>query len=139
MVSDTALRFKLGAVNGTGDPSSASYDDSGWPLVDAPHDMLIGQQYLEANGPHEAFLPRNEGWYRKHFTLPSDWKGSTVWFYTEGIFHVTTAWLNGKQLGVHKSGYTSFGLRLDNVPGAAFGKENVLALHVNASFGSGWW
>jgi len=118
-----------------------SFDDSQWELVDAPHDMLIKQAFSESNEASQAFLPRNQGWYRKHFVLPADWKGSAVWVYFEGVFHVTTAWLNGVPLSgsPHDAGYTSFALRLDDVPGARFGLENVLALHVDATFGDGWW
>ena len=36
--------------------------------------------------------------------------------------------------------YTSFWLRLDNVRGVKYGdEENVLALHVDATTGTGWW
>jgi hypothetical protein len=42
-------------------------------------------------------------------------------------------------LGLHKAGYTSFALRLDNVPGVQWGGENVLAVYVDATTGTGWW
>lgn len=65
----------------------------------------------------------------------------------KGAFHRTTAWLNGAEIapargapdGVHKAGYTSFWLRLDTAPDVKFGGENVLALFVDASDGTGWW
>ena len=121
--------------------SSSDFDDSKWAVVDAPHDMLIVQKYDPSAEEKQAFLPRGEGWYRKHFKLPSDWQGSSVFLYIEGSFHRTTAWLNGRQLGpTHKQGYTSWALRLDDVPGVRFGDEtNVLALHVDATSGTGWW
>ena len=86
-----------------------------------------------------AYLPRNSGWYRKHFSLPSDWAKKSVWLYIEGSFHATTSYLNGVQIGYHQAGYTSFWLRLDNVTGVQFGEKNVLALKVDATFGTGWW
>ena len=86
-----------------------------------------------------AYLPRNSGWYRKHFTMPSDWAKKSVWLYIEGSFHATTSYLNGVQIGYHQAGYTSFWLRLDNVTGVQFGEKNVLALKVDATFGTGWW
>jgi hypothetical protein len=116
------------------------FDDSAWALVDAPHDMLIHQDYNPQNSNGMAYIPRNKGWYRKHFKLPADWKGSSVWIYFEGVFHETTAYLNGKQISHHKQGYTGFAIRLDNVAGVKFGDQaNVLALHVDASTGTGWW
>ena len=78
--------------------------------------------------------------YRKHFKLPAEWEGSSVWLYCEGAFHETTAWLNGAKVGYHKQGYTAFSLRLDNIPGVKFGgEENVLAVYMDASSGTGWW
>ena len=50
----------------------------------------------------------------KHFALPADWKGSSVWVYIEGSFHITNAYFNGMHLGEHTAGYTSFWLRLDD-------------------------
>ena len=53
---------------------------------------------------------RNVGWYRKHFRIPSDWKGDAIFLYIEGCFHETTAWINGVEhpSGTHMGGYTSF-------------------------------
>jgi beta-galactosidase/beta-glucuronidase len=53
---------------------------------------------LPTNSEQMAFIARNVGWYRKSFSLPSDWKDTTVSIYFEGIFHETTVWLNGKQV-----------------------------------------
>jgi hypothetical protein len=49
------------------------------------------------------YLPRNTGWYRKHFILPADWTGKSVWLYIEGSFHTTTSYLNGIQIGFHQA------------------------------------
>jgi hypothetical protein len=116
------------------------FDDSSWKLIDAPHDMLIHQNFEPQNSEKMAFIARNSGVYRKHFKLPSEWKGSSVWLYFEGVFHETTSYLNGRKISFHQQGYTSFALRLDDVPGLKYGtEENVLALFVDASTGTGWW
>ena len=125
--------------------AAAAYDDASWQLVDTPHDMLIAQPFDKSANMKQAYLPRNVGWYRKHFALPADWSGSSVWLYVEGAFHETTVWLNGKPLAKHKAGYTSWWIRLDNqlapvhygTKGAA--ETNVLAFFVDASSGTGWW
>ena len=57
-----------------------------------------------APAPRHTPSPRSVGWYRKHFSVPSDWKGSTVWVYIEGVFHESTFYLNGKQLAFHPAG-----------------------------------
>jgi len=63
------------------------------------HDMLINQKFSAANTKGMAYLPRNTGWYRKHFKLPAAWSGKSVWLYIEGSFHATTAFLNGADIG----------------------------------------
>ena len=120
------------------------FDDSSWESVDAPHDMLIGGTFSQANSNHQAFLARGAGFYRKHFDLPAAWQhGSSVWIYLEGVFHETQTWLNGHSLGNHSAGYTSFWYRLDNAPGVVWGgsggSSNVLAVADDASTGTGWW
>lgn len=121
--------------------SKPSFDDSSWLNVNAPHDMLIHQDLNGAAEFKMGYYFRNDGWYRKHFALPAEWKGTTVEVYIEGSFHRTQAWLNGVPLGLHQAGYTSFSLRLDNVPGVQFGPgaTNVLAVYVDATTGTGWW
>ena len=115
--------------------ASPSFDDSRWQLVDAPHDMLIHQQLSPQAMEKMGYYFRNDGWYRKHFSLPADWNASTVHLYIEGSFHRSTVYLNGKLLGLHVQGYTAFSLRLDNVPGVQFGdsSKNVLAIYVDAT------
>jgi beta-galactosidase/beta-glucuronidase len=123
-------------------PAAAAkdYDDSGWEMIDAPHDMLFGQARSIKNPLRQGFIPRGAGWYRKHFHLPTDWNEGGVWIAIEGAFHVTTAWLNGAPLGKsHVAGYTSFYLPLHTAEGANWGGANVLALFVNATTGTGWW
>jgi beta-galactosidase len=117
------------------------FDDSAWESVDAPHDMLIGGTFSQANSNKQAFLARGAGFYRKHFDLPAAWQhGSSVWIYLEGVFHETQTWLNGHSLGNHSAGYTSFWYRLDNVPGVVWGgsggSSNVLAVADDASTGT---
>ena len=65
-------------------------------MVDAPHDFLIGGNYSSKGDETEgARLPRGDGWYRKHFALPSEWRGRAVWLYFEGIWQHSLMWLNG--------------------------------------------
>jgi hypothetical protein len=121
------------------DPTAQpGFDDSAWELIDTPHDMGITGKHDPANNPTQGFLPRTSGWYRKHFKVPAEWKGSSVYVYIEGSFHITNSWFNGKHLAQHNGGYTSFWLRLDTEE-IKYGEENVLALYVDATTGTGWW
>ncbi len=45
------------------------------------------------------------GWYRRAFTVPSDWPAQTVWLHTEGIGGEAQIWIGGKQVGSASSGF----------------------------------
>eukprot|EP00729_Bicosta_minor_P016929 gene16929-8158_t len=49
--------------------SQPGFDDSAWLVVDAPHDMLINQDYNPANSKGMGYLARGSGWYRKYVVL----------------------------------------------------------------------
>lgn len=66
--------------------------------------MLIGGNFSKNNSDNQAYLARGAGFYRKRFHLPSEWRGSSVWLYLEGVFHETQTWLNGVSLGNHSAG-----------------------------------
>lgn len=124
-------------------PTSRDYDDSSWELVDTPHDGLITGTYTQDGPEKHAYLPTNITWYRKHFNLPEDWKGQSIWVYFEGVFRASLIYLNGQQLLYHDSGYTSFSVRLDNATNVLYGdgeeNENVIVVRADATQGSGWW
>ena len=123
--------------------TSKTYDDSEWEIVDVPHDSIISQPYQPRNEMLAGYLPKNSTWYRKHFNLPSEWKGQSIWLYFEGIYRASSVYLNGHYLLFHDSGYTSFSVRLDNASNITFGdgkeNENVLAVRCLASGNSGSW
>ena len=124
-------------------PTSRDYNDADWGIVDTPHDFVIAGNYSQGGPRSHAYLPQNTSWYRKHFNLPLDWKGSSVWVYFEGIFRASMIYLNGQFLLYHESGYTSFSVRLDNVSTVLYGdgqtNENVITVMCTAIGGTGWW
>lgn len=126
---------------------AASGVDAAWPVVDAPHDFIGATANFtddDSNFKH-GYLPRNASWYRKHFALPAAWQqdGLTTHVHFEGVFHHAAIFLNGRYLLSHECGYTGFTVRLDNVSSLRYGEGganvNVLAVRVDASFGSGHW
>ena len=119
-------------------------ESSNWPLVDAPHDALISLNgtFSESDGDERhGYRVRTVVWYRKTFTLPSDWAvGGATFIRFEGIVHFSQLWLNGQYLGHHASAYDEFTMRLDNVSGVNFGGgNNVIAIRADASYGSEHW
>lgn len=120
----------------------ADFDDRGWELVDAPHDFVARNGTIsEGADSHRGYFSRGVGWYRKHFRIPEEWSGSALSVRFEGAFHVAEVWLNGEFILQHTDGYLGFTARLDNVSTLRVGpaNANVLAVRVDASFGSGHW
>lgn len=55
-----------------------------------------------------AFKEMGQGWYRKTFTAPEDWKGKRVLLDFEGILLVGDVYLNGERIGGTDYGYLGF-------------------------------
>lgn len=130
-----------------------AYDDSDWNSVMLPHDGLIAQAPSIWACPQgcsgRSYIPRHVMWYRKNFTIPSDWAGSAVWLDFQGVFREATVYINGVNVSTHVCGYTPFRIRLDNLSSVVpAGKgQNTIALFVDPDngdggsrrHGSGWW
>jgi len=115
----------------------AAYDDNLWKPVHLPHDFVVeGTFDPKADGSH-GFLPKDSGWYRKSFDLPLNDKGKSLWLDFDGVYRDSRVWLNGKLLGKHASGYTSFRYDISDV--ANYGGKNTLTVYVDARISEGWW
>lgn len=64
-------------------------------------------------------------WYRRTFTLPSDWEGQRVFLHFGAVDYLAHVFVNGKKVGTHRGGYSSF--RFDITDFLVEG-ENVLVL-----------
>ena len=118
-------------------PVVAQFDDSSWATVQLPHDYVIEEPFSpQGDAGHGSIIPVT-GWYRKNFKLPASSKGQSVWIDFDGVYRDSIVWLNGKKLGRHSSGYTSF--RFDISGAANFDGENVLTVHVDPTHTEGWW
>jgi len=112
-----------------GDDSTASqknYDDSKWKFVTLPY----------AWNEDDAFkkdivnLSTGIAWYRKHFKIPSSEKRQKVFLEFEGIRQAGDFYLNGKYIGMHENGVTSFGFDISDL--VQFGEaENIIAVRIN--------
>ncbi|MHB9131785.1 MAG: sugar-binding domain-containing protein [Armatimonadota bacterium] len=108
-------------------------DDENWRRVNLPHDWSIElpRRADAPSGPAGGFVQDGLGWYSKHFTLPAESRGQRIYVEFEGVYHNAEFWLNGRALGVHPYGYTTF--LLDLTPYLDFDGENVLAVRVDSS------
>ena len=124
-------------VNGES-PSIANYPDDSWRRLDLPHDWGI-------EGPFRLELPsltgklpwRGTGWYRKHFSIPTNDLGKRVFVDFDGAMAYAKIWCNGQYVGTWPYGYSSF--RMDLTPFLKFGGENVLAVRLDTETWDSRW
>jgi beta-galactosidase len=135
---DLGWRFLRGSAT---EFEAPALDDSGWRVVDLPHDWSIedvpGDPQPGKIGPFEksavggtgsGFTVGGEGWYRKHFRLTDLPAGARVEIQFEGIYVVSDVWMNGHWVGNHVHGYTPFAF--DLTPYVTRGGDNLIAVRV---------
>jgi beta-galactosidase len=119
-----------------GDPAGAeapTFDTASWRTLTLPHDWSI-EGHIDPKSPvggSGGFFPAGIGWYRKAFTVPPAWNGKRVSVEFEGVYMNASVYINGKELGTHPYGYTSFSY--DLTPHLKPGANNVLAVRVDQS------
>ena len=132
--------------------ASAALDDSKWRKLDLPHDFVAEGDYTRSSGDsgmgdipemesidsrHVAggSLAGGVAWYRKTFDVES---GKRVMIHFGGVFRSCDVYLNQSYIGHHESGYSSFYFDLTDFINND-GKNNVLAVRVDATGREGWW
>ncbi|HEX5551939.1 MAG TPA: beta galactosidase jelly roll domain-containing protein, partial [Chitinophagaceae bacterium] len=98
------------------------YDDRRWNTVEVPHnwDDYGGYRRL-LNGNRYGYA-----WYRKTFKVPDYGNGKHYFLWFEGVGSYATVWLNGKKIGSHGGGRTSF--TLDVTAAIHPGGKNLLCV-----------
>jgi beta-galactosidase len=136
------------------DPAGAKnpgFDDSGWRVLDLPHDWSIENIADSDNedniGP---FTRSSEGgiatghvrggtaWYRKHLMTDDSYKKKHVSICFDGVYMISSVWVNGNKVGDHYYGYTPFSFDITSflIPEA----DNVIAVEVrNPGKNSRWY
>lgn len=120
-----------------------SYNETGlithetWLPVDLPHDYIIGQEPKAENNNTLGFFKYENAWYRKHFFLDAADEGRRISLYFEGVAVHCKVYVNGCYMLTNNCGYSSFEVDVTDV--VDFGKENVVALHIDTSEHEGWW
>jgi beta-galactosidase len=127
---DAGWRFLKADATGA---EKNNFDDSAWRKLDVPHDWSIEGPFAETNktGGAGAFLPSGVGWYRKHFTLPTDFPNARYAIEFDGVMANSDVWINGAHLGHRPNGYVSFSYDLTGH--LNFGGDNVMAVRCDTS------
>ncbi|MEO9475727.1 MAG: malectin domain-containing carbohydrate-binding protein [Cyclobacteriaceae bacterium] len=97
----------------------------GWKTVNVPHnwDQYEGYRRLQHGNLH------GYAWYRKTFKLTRQPSGKRYFLFFEGVGSYASVFLNGKEVGYHAGGRTTFTIDItDNVH---LGAENLLAVRAD--------
>ena len=107
-----------------------------WKPVDLPHDWLVEQPYDKAAYPAGGFKKRGTGWYHLSFELPKIPIGNARLVF-DGVLGNCVVYVNGVAAVRNFSGYNRFSCEVGDylLPG----RENSLALYVDARRWEGWW
>jgi beta-galactosidase len=100
------------------------FNDLGWETVNIPH-CWNAKDALETNDYY-----RGAGWYRKHL-YDTVKEGKRYFLRFEGAFAVTDIYVNGRNAGTHKGGYTAFSFDITSYLKA--GCNNEIAVRVDNS------
>ncbi len=102
------------------------FNDKSWTRVTIPHTNKM----LPMNGfdEHEYMFVSA---YRRHFRLPAALKGKRIFVDFGGVMTAAKVFINGKDLGEYKGGYTSFSYELTQHINWA--GDNVLAVEVDST------
>lgn len=140
---DQGWKFHRGGAQGAENPS---FDDSGWRIVDLPHDWSIEDlpgtdspfninAISQVNG---GFTTGGTGWYRKRFMLPGNISEKKVRIRFDGAYMNSEIWLNGQYIGNHPYGYSSFWFDITKKVNPD--NENIIAVKVkNEGENSRWY
>lgn len=106
--------------------SSIDFNDAGWKKVTLPY------AWNEDDAFRKDIVDLSTGiaWYRKHFTIPPVYKGQKVFIEFEGIRQAGDFYVNGKHIGLHENGVTSFGFDITELVKFG-GEENVIAARID--------
>jgi beta-galactosidase len=100
----------------------SSYFTKNWKAVTVPHnwDQYEGYRRLKHGNRH------GYAWYRKTFSAKQLKTGQRYFLWFEGVSSYATVWLNGKKVGTHAGGRTSFTLDVTNA--IKLNQPNLLAV-----------
>ncbi len=113
------------------------FDDSGWRVLNLPHDWGIEGPFTDEIDAAEGRLPfPGIGWYRKSFKAPAE--GKRVFVEFDGVMRYAQVWLNGEKVGGWPYGYSSFSFEL--TPHLRYGgQDNVIAVRCENEAESSRW
>ena len=97
-----------------------------WQTVNLPHDWSwqAGPRKNGAQAAQGGYRIAGIGWYRKKFELPANFANKTIFGCFDGIYHRSTVFLNGQEVGRRPYGFISF--RYDLTPYLKKGSNTLI-------------
>jgi hypothetical protein len=91
-----------------------------WQKTNVPHnwDQYYGYRRMKHGNLH------GTAWYHKTFKINKTNKSKRLFLYFEGVGSYATVWVNGKKVGEHKGGRTTFTIDITNA--VSFDTENAI-------------
>ena len=117
--------------------TSLDFDDTDFRPVNLPHDWAIEDGFYPEEDGEQGYRKRGWGYYRKKFFVPQSWKGKHVELQFGGVATHSSFWINQTLFHHNYSGYNTF--TLDITPMLLYGRDNLIAVEVNAAVFEGWW
>ncbi|KDN56530.1 malectin domain-containing carbohydrate-binding protein [Flavobacterium seoulense] len=92
------------------DFATNSGSDANWKTVSIPHnwDQYEGFRQMKHGNLH------GTAWYSRNLKIGKQEKGKKLFLFFEGVNSYATVWVNGKEVGQHKGGRTTFTLDISN-------------------------
>ena len=87
-------------------------DGAASELVTLPHDYSIKEPFNTDYEAESGFLPGGKAIYRKQLIFPESFEGSRIVLSCGGVYMNAEVMVNGRKLGTHPYGYTSFAFDL---------------------------
>jgi beta-galactosidase len=106
--------------NSDQDFSMNSKADANWKTVNVPHnwDQYEGFRQMKHGNLH------GTAWYSRILKIGKQQKGKRLFLFFEGVSSYATVWVNGKKVGKHKGGRTTF--TLDITDAVKFNADNKI-------------
>ena len=119
----------------------SNFKDDDWLDVSIPHDFNGGSDGVHKDvfkgrfdfelDPDHRNMYKGPGFYRTQFEVDEKFKDKRVFVEFEAVSLEATVWVNGKEVGNHKGGYTAFSLDVTDY--VKFGKSNSLVVKADNS------
>ncbi len=118
---------------------NTEYDDSTWDKIKVPGHWQANEKYitdLSKDGIYNDYGGPIV-WYRTNFIPPSEFKNKIIRLRFNGVFYLTSVWLNGEKLGENEGYFFPF--EFDISDKIDFEKENSIAVKVTCEDEKNMW